>query len=414
MKRNIFEEFEIRGIVKDCSNKDKLQQAVLDKSYIYIGFDPTADSMHIGHLVQILLLKRFKSFGLKPLIVLGGGTGRIGDPSFKKDERPLLNNNQIEKNVNGMKKQFERFLPDIKIVNNGDWLNDFLMTDFLRDVGKRFTLAPLIKKDAIASRIDKGLSITEFFYTMLQAYDFYQLYTKYDCRIQCGGSDQWGNIMSGLDLISSYVGNDNSKAVGLTTNLITKKNGQKFGKTESGAIWLDRDKTSDYEFYQFFLNQDDIDTANQLRWLSFLEYEEIKNLDKKANDVPHEKLMQKQLADEITTFVRGDEGLKNAQQVSEALFKNDINKLNELQIKNLSGITIIEIESKLDIITFLTKSGICSSNRESRLMIKDKSILINGKQVDNENIIINNKIALFDKYLIIKKGKRNFYKIILN
>jgi tyrosyl-tRNA synthetase len=269
---SILDELKWRDILKQVTNEDKVAKAQQSGAALYCGFDPTADSLHVGHLIQIMNLKRFQDFGFHPLAIIGGGTGMIGDPSFKAAERKLLTIETVDEYVSGIKAQLNRLIPDITVVNNADWLRKMSLIDFLRFVGKDFNLAYLLAKDNIASRIEKGLSITEFAYTMLQAYDFYELYENYNCRVQIGGSDQWGNITSGTDYISSRIGHAESDACGVTMNLLTKKDGTKFGKTESGAVWLDAAKTSEYEFYQFFINQDDADCEKFLKYLTFLKW----------------------------------------------------------------------------------------------------------------------------------------------
>ncbi|AUB31983.1 tyrosine--tRNA ligase [Spiroplasma floricola] len=408
--RSILEELKQRDLLKQFTNEEKILNAQKQGAGLYCGFDPTADSLHVGHLIQIINLKRFKDFGFAPIAILGGGTGMIGDPSFKSEERNLLTLEQVGKNVEGIKQQLNFLIPDINVINNNDWLGKMSLIDFLREIGKDFNLAYLLAKENISSRIEKGLSITEFSYTMLQGYDFYRLYQDHNCLMQIGGSDQWGNITSGTDYIASKVGRENSKACGITMNLLTKKDGVKFGKTESGAIWLDKNKTSEYEFYQFFINQDDEDCDKLFKFLTTISLDEINKVKEDHAKEPFKRIMQKRLAQEVTNFVHGKEGLEKAEKISEALFSGDLLKLNKIDL--LSIINSLEknkVKENIKLIDLIVETKIASSKREARELINEGAISINNNNKFEENTIVDKKMITVDNFIIIKKGKKKYF-----
>jgi tyrosyl-tRNA synthetase len=410
---SILDELKWRDILKQVTNEDKVAKAQQSGAALYCGFDPTADSLHVGHLIQIMNLKRFQDFGFHPLAIIGGGTGMIGDPSFKAAERKLLTIETVDEYVSGIKAQLNRLIPDITVVNNADWLRKMSLIDFLRFVGKDFNLAYLLAKDNIASRIEKGLSITEFAYTMLQAYDFYELYENYNCRVQIGGSDQWGNITSGTDYISSRIGHAESDACGVTMNLLTKKDGTKFGKTESGAVWLDAAKTSEYEFYQFFINQDDADCEKFLKYLTFLSESEIKAIISEHQTAPHKRIMQNRLADEVTLFVHGRDGLERAKKITASFFNGTLSDLSEAELRStFNSIPLAESTFGLGIVDFLVKNQIASSNREAREFIQSGAIEINDQKITTEDVIVAKDMAIFKDILIVKRGKKKYFAVI--
>jgi tyrosyl-tRNA synthetase len=410
---SILDELKWRDILKQVTNEDKVAKAQQSGAALYCGFDPTADSLHVGHLIQIMNLKRFQDFGFHPLAIIGGGTGMIGDPSFKAAERKLLTIETVDEYVSGIKAQLNRLIPDITVVNNADWLRKMSLIDFLRFVGKDFNLAYLLAKDNIASRIEKGLSITEFAYTMLQAYDFYELYENYNCRVQIGGSDQWGNITSGTDYISSRIGHAESDACGVTMNLLTKKDGTKFGKTESGAVWLDAAKTSEYEFYQFFINQDDADCEKFLKYLTFLSESEIKAIISEHQTAPHKRIMQNRLADEVTLFVHGRDGLERAKKITASFFNGTLSDLSEAELRStFNSIPLAESTFGLGIVDFLVKNQIASSNREAREFIQSGAIAINDQKITTEDVIVAKDMAIFKDILIVKRGKKKYFAVI--
>ncbi|ASP27924.1 tyrosyl-tRNA synthetase [Spiroplasma corruscae] len=412
--KNVIEDLKQRKLLKQVTNEEKVLDAQNKKKSVYCGFDPTADSLHVGHLIQLLNLKRFSKFGFNPIAIIGGATAMIGDPSFKSQERILLDIKVVNENIKGILLQIKKLIPEVSILNNADWLNKITLIDFLRDIGKHFNLANLLAKDNISSRIEKGLSITEFSYTMLQAYDFSHLYKNYDCMVQIGGSDQWGNITSGTDYISSLYGSANSKACGLTINLLTKKDGVKFGKTESGTIWLDKNKTSEYEFYQFFLNQDDQDCETLLNYLTLLPVEEIKSILESHTKEPHKRIAQKKLSEEMTKFVHGEEGYQKALEISTAFFSGDLASLNKEHLLSLfQTFDIIKVESGLNILDFLIKTQIVSSNREGRELLRDKAISISFMNDFTQDFVIDENSLLVDSFLLVKKGKKKYFVVEL-
>ncbi|WP_422396870.1 tyrosine--tRNA ligase [Spiroplasma endosymbiont of Polydrusus cervinus] len=413
MAKNILEELKWRGLLKQVTNETKLLKAQELKKGVYCGFDPTGDSLHVGHLIQIMLLKRFEMFGFQAIVIIGGGTGMIGDPSGKKEERVLLDNKTIKHNVEAISQQMKQLIgTKIKMVNNAEWLQKMTLIDFLRNVGKDFNISYLLAKENIATRIEVGLSYTEFAYTLLQAYDFYQLYLNYDCAVQTGGSDQWGNITSGTDYIYKQVGEDNL-ACGLTMNLLTKADGSKFGKTESGAVWLDATKTSPYEFYQFFFNQDDQETGKLLRYLTMRSETEIIVLEANHKKEPAQRIAQKKLAEEVTLFVHQTTGLKEAQIVSEALFKGSLHELSEQQLdqlkNSLPNFQLLDLD--LLILDLLVQAEIVTSKREGREFLEQGAITVNSEVIKTKTWTVTKDKFLFDKYLIIRRGKRKYHLI---
>ncbi|WP_027063031.1 tyrosine--tRNA ligase [Mesoplasma seiffertii] len=409
---NIINELNWRGLVKQITNEEKLLQAQQANKAVYCGFDPTAASLHVGHLMMIVTLQRFGKAGFNPIALIGGGTGMIGDPSFKSDERVLQTNEQVLANVQAIEKQLRAIIPNVQFANNADWLNNMTLIDFLRDVGKDFTLSYLLAKESIATRIQTGLSITEFSYTMLQAYDFWHLYSNMDCKVQIGGSDQWGNITSGTDYINSKVGRDNSQAAGFTIPLLVKSDGKKFGKTESGAVWLDSTKTSEYEFYQFWLNQDDADCERMMKYLTFLSEAEISKLQAEHQQAPTQRIMQKQLAAEITRFVHQQAGLDKAIKLTEAFFQGNIANLDKALLKDaLAAIPSTNLASDATIIEAIVASQCASSKREAREFIAAKAITFNDAIVEDENAKLSSIPLLENQYILIKRGKRKYFGI---
>ncbi|KAF0851881.1 MAG: tyrosine--tRNA ligase [Spiroplasma poulsonii] len=413
MVKDIIEELKWRGLLKQVTNETKLLKAQTLKKGVYCGFDPTGDSLHVGHLIQIMLLKRFEMFGFQPIAIIGGGTGMIGDPSGKKAERVLLNDETIMYNVQAISKQMQQLIgKNVRMVNNTDWLQKMTLIDFLRTVGKDFNISYLLAKENIATRIEVGLSYTEFAYTLLQAYDFYQLYVNYDCAVQTGGSDQWGNITSGTDYIHKQIGEDNL-ACGLTMNLLTKADGTKFGKTESGAVWLDPKKTSPYEFYQFFFNQDDQETGKLLRYLTMLTEAEIIAIEKEHQKEPAKRIAQKKLAEAVTLFVHQADGLKTAQIVSEALFNGNLHQLSDQQLDQLqTSLPFFSLSTfDLSILDLLVQAEIVSSKREGREFLTQGAITVNGIVINEETWTVTKDKFLFNKYLIVRRGKRKYHLI---
>lgn len=410
----LLEDLKYRGIVYQMTDEEAINKMLEnEKISLYCGADPTADSLHIGHLVPFLTMRRFQQHGHRPVVLIGGGTGMIGDPSFKADERKLLTEDEVDANVNAIKKQMENifdFSDDnaAVLVNNKDWLKDISLISFLRDYGKHVGLNYLLAKDAIQSRLETGISYTEFTYTILQAIDFGHLNKEFDVRIQIGGSDQWGNILSGLELMRRMYGTTNSE--GLTIPLITKADGKKFGKTESGNIWLDKKRTSPYEFYQFWLNQTDDDVIKFIKLFTFIEREEIEALAVSVSEEPHLRKAQKRLAEEITEFLHGESGLEEARKVTEALFSGDIKSLDAAQIKDaLKDAPAAEVDGDDNgLVNVLVNAGISPSRRQAREDIQNGAIYINGERQQDVSSTISADDKINGEFTVFRRGKKKY------
>ncbi|WP_271401412.1 tyrosine--tRNA ligase [Salinicoccus roseus] len=413
----LLEDLKYRGIIYQMTDEEKITE-LLDRGQLslYCGADPTADSLHIGHLVPFLTLRRFQDHGHRPIVLIGGGTGMIGDPSFKSEERKLQTEDQIDDNVRGIKKQMERIFDfsdenSAVLVNNKDWLQDISLISFLRDYGKYVSLNYMLAKDAIQSRLETGISYTEFTYTILQAIDFGHLNRHYDCRMQIGGSDQWGNITSGLDLMRRVYGE--TEAEGMTIPLVTKADGKKFGKTESGNIWLDPKRTSPYEFYQFWINQSDADVIRFIKLFTFLEREEIESLEESVMTEPHLRKAQKRLAEDITAFIHGDEALAEAQRITEALFSGDIKSLSVDQIRDAfkDVPSASYTDDDMNLVKVLVETGISSSRRQAREDIKNGAIYINGERQQDIDYEIHEDDKLDSAFTVIRRGKKKYHMV---
>lgn len=408
-----FEELKWRGLIKDVTDEKNLSEKLNTKSTAYLGIDPTASSLHIGHMQQLLLLRRYQKAGHRVIALCGGATGMIGDPR-PTTERKLLKLEDIAHNVECIKKQISKFVdfdnPDNGIlVNNYDWISKINLIDFLRDYGKYFNVSYMINKDTIAKRLESGISFTEFTYTILQALDYLYLYETYGCDIQFGGSDQWGNIVSGSDLIKKIHG-ENAKVFGVTSPLIVKSDGSKFGKSEGSNVWLDKEMTSVYEFYQFWLNVSDSDVIGFLKRMSFKNKDEIDLLEKSLQENPHLREAQKALAAEITTLVHGEEELKNALRITKLLFSGDVSKLSAKELKiGLKGAPEAKLESGINILDALVKLSICGSKSEARKLVEGNSIMINGQKVNDLNFTLLKENAIDQELTIVKKGKKYYY-----
>ena len=374
----------------------------------YLGADPTADSLHIGHLLAYLVAKRLEDYGHKPILVIGGGTGLIGDPSFKSQERKLLSIEESLKNAEGIARQAKHILPEAMIVNNYDWLSSLNAIEFLRDIGKHFNVAYMMSKDSVKSRIENGISFTEFSYQIIQAWDFEHLYRNFNCTLQIGGQDQWGNITAGMELIRK-IHTIEAKVYGITFPLVTKADGTKFGKTESGAVWLDKNKTSVYDFYQYWINTADQDVINRLKQFTFLNKEQIEELEKSLNNEPEKRLAQKVLAEEITKLVHGEKEFKKAVKVTEALFSGDVSDLDIEEIEmGFSNLDSIEVTEEKLLIDCLVELQIASSKRQARELIGSNAITINGNKETDLDFLVKKEKALHQKYSIIRKGKKKY------
>lgn len=405
----LFDELKYRGLINDVTSpqlEEKLNNGGLT---FYIGTDPTGDSLHIGHYSSLLCAKRLKEHGHHPIMLVGGATGFIGDPKAS-GERNMLTKEVLEHNYQCLSKQIEALF-GFEMVNNLDWTKDISVIDFLRDYGKYFNVNYMINKETVKRRLDAGISYTEFSYMILQALDFLHLYEDKGCTLQLGGQDQWGNITSGLELIRKKHGAD-VECYGLTMPLITKADGTKFGKSESGTVWLDKRKTSAYEMYQFLVNSEDEKVIDYLKKLTFLSKEEIDALEEKVKTEPHFREAQKTLAKEVVTFLHGEEEYNKALKITNALFKGNIKELDAGELQDaLKGFEAAEIADELTLTDTLVQAGIASSKREAREWINQGSIQINGDKVKDMEFIVSSKNAISKGRTLIKKGKRNYFVI---
>lgn len=413
---DILDDLKFRGLINQVSNLDGLRKEMNEgKISLYCGFDPTADSLHIGNLLPTLVLKRFQEAGHQPIALVGGGTGLIGDPSGKKEERVLNPDEVVEKWSNAFKAQLEQFL-DFKskdnpalMANNYDWLGKIKAIDFLRDIGKYFTVSYMLSKESVKARLESGISFTEFNYMVLQAYDFLNLFEKHDCKLQIGGSDQWGNITAGIDLIKKKT---EKEVYGLTIPLISKADGTKFGKTETGTIWLDSKKTTPYQFYQFWVNIGDRDVVQHLKYFTFLSKQEIESLEKEVRKNPEGREAQKVLANKVTSLVHGEKIAMFTEKISQKLFYNDIKDFSEEELQMVfKNIEIISFQNmkEINLINLLTDVKVCSSKRQAREDVQNGIIFINGNSYKDIQQIIKKSDCFYNKYLVIKKGKKNYY-----
>ena len=405
---NLYEDLKWRGLLYQQTDDELIEKLNNEKLTFYLGADPTADSLHIGHLLAYLVAKRLENHGHKPILVIGGGTGLIGDPSFKSSERKLLSIEDSLKNAEGISRQAKHLLPKATIVNNYDWLSSLNAIEFLRDIGKHFNVAYMMSKDSVKSRIENGISFTEFSYQIIQAWDFEHLYRNNNCTLQIGGQDQWGNITAGMELIRK-IHTIEAKVYGLTFPLVTKADGTKFGKTESGAVWLDKNKTSVYDFYQYWINTADQDVISRLKQFTFLSLDQISKLEESLKQEPEKRLAQKTLAEEITKLVHGEAELNRAIKVTDALFSGDVSNLDleeiEMGFKNLES---IELEGKSNLTDCLIELKLASSKRQARELITSNAISINGVKVNDTYFEIEKENALYQKYTIIRKGKKKY------
>ena len=417
---NIIEELKARGLVNQMTDEEGLVKHLNEnKVTLYCGFDPTADSLHIGHLIPILMLKRFQEAGHRPIALVGGGTGLIGDPSGRNEERQLNDAEVVQEWTDRLKEQISNFIdfddPEkgAKVVNNFDWLSNMTVIELLRDVGKHFSVNYMLAKESVESRIENGISFTEFSYMLLQSIDFLRLYETEGCTLQIGGSDQWGNITAGLELIRRANVDVETKAYGLTVPLITKADGTKFGKTAGGAVWLDPEKTTPYEFYQFWINTDDRDVIRFLKFFTFLSLDEIAELEKEVEERPEQRKAQQTLAEEMTKLVHGEEALNQAIRISEALLNGDIKNLNKEEIesgfKDVPSFTMNESEKGL--VDLLVEAKISSSKRQAREDITNGAIYINGDRQQDVNYVIDEKDKIDGLFTVIRRGKKKYFLI---
>jgi len=413
---NIIDELQWRDAINQQTNEEGLRELIENNSIsLYCGVDPTGGSMHIGHLIPFMMMKRFQLAGHKPFILIGGATGTIGDPSGRTSERMLQTLETVQENVEGLSSQMKKLFgkdANVTIVNNYDWLSSLTLLDFLRSYGKDFNINTMLAKDIVASRLDKGISFTEFAYQILQSIDFLHLFKNHNVQLQIGGADQWGNITSGLDLIRKKEGND-AKVFGLTIPLMLKADGTKFGKTAGGAIWLDPKRTSPYEFYQFWLNQDDRDVIKYLKFFTFLDKEEIDFLEEKVKNEPEKREAQKRLAEEVTKFVHDEAALQEAQKITQALFSGNVKDLTVKEIEQgLQNMPSFNATNKTkNIVDWLVEINCEASKRQAREDVINGAININGEKVTDINFLVNPNSAFEGKYMIIRKGKRNYFLV---
>lgn len=423
--KNFVEELRWRGMIHDIMPGTE-EQFLKQTATAYVGFDPTADSLHIGHLVGIMMLSHLQRSGHRPIVLLGGATGMIGDPSFKSQERKLLSLEEIQHNQACIKKQLSRFMDfeteaenKALVLNNYDWNSKWSFLDFIRDVGKHITVNYMMAKDCVKKRIETGLSFTEFSYQLLQAYDFKYLYENYGCKLQMGGSDQWGNITCGTELIRRTL---SGEAFAMTCPLITKADGTKFGKTEKGNVWLDPEKTSPYAFYQFWLNVSDDDAKKFIRIFTFLTKDEIEALEKQHDEAPNLRILQKALAKDITIRVHGEEEYNKAVEASEILFgKGTTDTLKRLDsatfLSVFEGVPTFEVSKEeilqgINIIDLLAeKTQILASKGEVRRALKENSLSVNKEKV-KEDFVTSSNDLLNEKYILVQKGKKNYFIIV--
>ena len=401
----LFEELKWRGLIKDITSPELEDKLNNEKLTFYIGTDPTADSMHLGHLSSFLISKRLADAGHKPILLIGGATGRIGDPR-PTTEREMKTIEEIEFNIKGLTKQAEDLF-GFEVVNNYDWSKDINFIDFLRDYGKFFNINYMLDKDIIRRRLETGITYTEFSYMIMQALDFLHLYETKNCTLQVAGSDQWGNITAGVDLIRKKTGNE---AYAFTMPLVTDSSGKKFGKSEGNALWLDKNKTSGYELYQFLINAEDEKIIDYLKVFTFLSKEEIETIEKDHNEKPELRMAQKKLAECVITFLHGKEEYDKALKISEALFSGNIKELKLDEIESaFKDIPSFKIDNEYTLIDLLVNNGIASSRREAREFISAGSILINGDKVIDENEIISKDKAIEGKAIVVRRGKKKYY-----
>lgn len=416
---SLLEDLQWRGIVYQQTDEEGIQDTLeKEKISLYCGVDPTADSMHIGHLLPFLTLRRFQKEGHRPIVLVGGATGLIGDPSGKSEERKLQTLETVQHNVDCIKGQLKRIFDfnsenGAIMVNNYDWAGSMDIVTFLRDYGKHVGVNYMLAKDTISSRLETGISFTEFTYTILQAMDFLHLYENHNCKMQIGGSDQWGNITTGLELIRKMAP-EGSKAYGLTIPLVTKADGTKFGKTESGAIWLDPEKTSPYEFYQFWINTADADVIKYLKFFTFLSREEIEDLEKTVQDEPHFRKAQKALAEEMTRLIHGDEALEQAVKITAALFSGEIKNLSAAEIKQgFKDVPSYEHSEgeELGIVELLVAAKISPSKRQAREDVTNGAVSVNGERITELDYTLTDKDKIEGQFTVIRRGKKKYFLI---
>lgn len=418
MANALLEDLSWRGLLYQQTDAEGLEELLnKEKISLYCGVDPTADSMHIGHIVPLLTLRRFQLHGHRPILLVGGATGMIGDPSGRSEERQLQTIEQIDRNVQGIKAQMEQIFDfqaenGAQMVNNYDWNGSMTVVEFLRDFGKLININYMLGKDSISSRLDTGLSFTEFTYTLIQGIDFKHLFDNFNCRVQIGGSDQWGNITTGLEMIRK-THEEETKAFGITIPLVTKADGTKFGKSASGSVWLDAKKTSPYEFYQFWINTADSDVIKYMKIFTFLERKEIEAFQQTVDNEPHLRKAQIALAEEMTRLIHGQEALEQAVRISQALFSGNLKELSSEEMKDaFKDVPSVEMtKDAKNIVDFIVEANVSPSKRQAREDVTNGAISINGEKVMDVLYEVGENDRLEDEFMIIRRGKKN-YKMI--
>ncbi len=433
MAKSVFDELNDRGLINKVDRDGKQILAVTNevaarealssrKVSIYIGFDPSATSLHVGNLVPIMTLAHFQRAGHRPIVLVGGATGMIGDPSGRSTERTLLDNDEVDKNVEAIKKQLSRFVSfegenAAIMVNNADWIGQKSYLEWLRDVGKHFTVNYMIAKESVRSRLEdreQGITYTEFSYMLLQAYDFFHLFTEFDCLIQGGGSDQWGNITAGTDLIRKRTGKE---AIGITYPLITTASGEKFGKSAGNAIWLDGDLTSPYSFYQYWINSEDADVERYLKFFSFVPVEDIATICEEHAKDPHKREAQKRLAAEVTRVVHGEEGLQSALRATQVLFGSTLDGLSDKELNEIfkdvpsTDMKMTDLKAGITLIDMLADTGMCKSKGEARRLIKGGGVSVNNNRVEDIELTLTDANLASETMIMLRSGKKRYHLV---
>lgn len=405
---NLIQELKWRDLLYDVTDPAIEEVLENEKITFYVGADPTADSLHVGHLISYLVSKRLQDRGHHPILVIGGGTGLIGDPSGRSSERNLLTLETTMKNSEAITKQILNVLPEAKVVNNYDWIKEFDVIRFLRDIGKHFNINHMIAKDSVKSRLDNGISFTEFSYQIIQSLDFLELYQRENCKLQIGGQDQWGNVTAGLDLIRKVEGSD-AKAYCFTWPLLTKADGSKFGKTAGGAIWLDKNRTSVYEFYQYWINTPDKDAVSFLKKFTFMSVEETKKMIEEFEKAPHKRSAQNKIAEELTVLVHGREAYESAVRISQALFSGNIKELSVEEIKDgFKDVPSVTISEEVNLVDALIEAKLASSKREARQFITSNAVSVNGEKIQDLEFMVSQKDAIGGEFTVLKRGKKKY------
>ena len=420
---NALDIFLERGLIEQVSDEDTLKKAFETESVtVYAGFDPTADSLHLGHLLPVLCLSRLQKLGHRPIPLVGGATGMIGDPSGKSDERQLMNEETVEVNVEAIKKQLERFLDfgganAAIMVNNADWTKNVSYIGWLRDIGKDFSINYMLNKESVRRRIEnrsQGISYTEFSYMLIQANDFLELYDRYGCKLQVGGNDQWGNITAGIDLIQRK---RHKQAYGITFPLMETSTGEKFGKTAGNAVWLDPERTSPYNLYQYWMRTDDRDAVRYLKYFTFLSMDEIAELEKSVLETPEKREAQRVLAEESTCMIHGEEGLKRARRASDVLFGGEISDFSDRELLDIftdvpsSTVMRDELEKGIGILTMFTRTGLSKSNSQALQMLKHGGVYVNNVRVDDQRTVLSPENLASDSIMVLRGGKKRYHMI---